>query len=185
MTQDRPKMTPRWSICTRKPRDGRRWPQKWSQDGLKTTPKWCSRVSEVQLLQNWLCRCRSSPREGPRRPKVALRGPKMSKNGPKTAQDGQKMAPRRFQDDAKMEKMALSCRRSANFAKSSMPSSVLSPRRPKTAQSGPKRAQDEPRWPQDGPKTARGWPQDGQKTTPRRTREAASRDHKYQNWRLV
>ena len=62
------------------------------------------------------------PRDGVRvrEDKVALRGPKMSKNGPKTAQDGPKMAPRRFQDDAKMDKMALSCKRDANFAKSAM-----------------------------------------------------------------
>ena len=58
-------------------------------------------------------------------------------------------------------------------------------RRSSPREGGPKRAQDEPRWPQDGPKTARGWPQDGQKTTPRRTREAAGRYHKYQNWHLV
>ena len=81
---------------------------RWSQDYLRETPKLASRVGEVQILQNRLCRRRSSLREGPRRPKVALRGPKMSKNGPKTAQDGPKMAPRRFQDDAKREKMALS-----------------------------------------------------------------------------
>ena len=45
---------------------------------------------------------------------------KMSKNGPKTAQDSPKMAPKRFQDDAKTDKMALPCKRSANFAKSAM-----------------------------------------------------------------
>ena len=93
---------------------------RWSQDYLRETPELASRVGEVQFLQNRLCRRRSSLREGPRRPKVALRGPKMSKNGPKTAQDGPKMAPRRFQDDAKTDKMALSCRRGANFAKSAM-----------------------------------------------------------------
>ena len=105
MTQDRPKMTPRWSICTRWPRDGRRWPQNGPNWSLKATPKWCSRVGEVLILLNRLCRRRSSLREGPRRPKVALRGPKMSKNGPKTAQDGPKMAPRRFRDDAKTDKI--------------------------------------------------------------------------------
>ena len=70
MTQDRPKRTPRWSICTRWPRDGRRWPQNGPNWSLKTTPEWCSRVGEVQILLNRLCRRRSSPRNGPRRPHI-------------------------------------------------------------------------------------------------------------------
>ena len=117
---------PSWVRSPRSPKVALRWPKtaqdepRWSQDGFRATPKWCSRVGEVQILLNWLCRRRSSLREGPRGPKGALRGPKMSKNGPKTAQDGPKMAPRRFQDDAKTDKMALSCRRGANFAKSAM-----------------------------------------------------------------
>ena len=37
---------------------------KWCQDGLNATPKLCSRVSKVQILLNWLCRHRSSLREG-------------------------------------------------------------------------------------------------------------------------
>ena len=133
------------------------------RDGFRATQKWCSRVSEVQILQNRLCRRRSSLREGPRRPQVALRGPKMSKNGPKTAQHGPKMAPRRFQYDAETDKMALSCRRGANFAKSAMPSQIHSPRGPKVALERLKTAKDEPRWSQDGPR----WPEDGLKMEPR------------------
>ena len=111
-----------------------------------------------------------------------------------TAQDSAKMTPRRSRDDAKTNKMALpqndskmvlSCMRGANFAKSAMPSSVISPRNPKTAQSAHKRTKNELRWPQDGPKTDRQWPQERQKTTPRRIGEAPSRYQKPQNWRLV
>ena len=83
---------------------------------------------------------------------MALRGPKMSQDGPKMAQDGPKMAPRWSQDDAKMDKMVLSCRRRAHFAKSAMPSSVgtqMIQDRPKTSQDGPKMA---PRWSQDDAK---------------------------------
>ena len=51
MTQDGPKMAPRWS-----------------QDGLRETPKLASRVGEVQILLNRLC-CRGSAlQEGPKWP---------------------------------------------------------------------------------------------------------------------
>ena len=74
-----------------------------------------------------------------------------------------KMAPKWSQLEPQDEpKMVLSCRRGANFAKSAMPSSVLSPRGPKTDQSGPNRAQDEQEWPQDGPKTAQDGPKRAQ-----------------------
>ena len=76
-----------------------------------------------------------------------------------------KMAPKWSQLEPQDEpRMVLSCRRNANFAKSAMPSSVLSPRGPKTAQSSPKRAQDEQEWPQDGPKMAPRRFQDDAKT---------------------
>ena len=87
----------------------------------------------------------------------------MSQDRPETSQDGPKMAPRWSQDDAKMEQMALSCKRGANFAKSAMPSRIRSPRGPKVALRRLKTAQDEPRWSQDGPR----WPEDGLKMEPR------------------
>ena len=88
MGQSNPRMAPRWPKIA----------PKWSQDGLKVTPEWCSRVGEVQILLNRLCRRRSSLREGSRGPKVTRRGPKMSQDRPETAQDGPKMAPRWSQD---------------------------------------------------------------------------------------
>ena len=80
-----------------------------------------------------------------------------------------KMAPKWSQLEPQDEpKMVLSCKRGANFAKSAMPSSVLSPRGPERAQSDPKRAQNEPRSsrdvprrPEDGPKMVLKRRQDG------------------------
>ena len=110
-----PKMAPRWSQDGPKmapiktaptgikiAQDNSKWPEMASskpEEGPRIAQNWRSRVSEVQILQNRLCRRRSSLRQGPRRPKVALREPKMSKNGPKTArswpQDGSRTTPRR------------------------------------------------------------------------------------------
>ena len=89
--------------------------------------------------------------------------------------DGPKMVTRLPQGDPRI---GVSCKQSANFEKSTMPSQISSPKGPRVAQSGPRTAQDGPRrakmvprWPkmaQDGPKMAPRWSQDGAKTEPRR-----------------
>ena len=52
MPQDGPKMTPRWTQEA----------TSWAEE----TTKWCSRVSEVRILPNELCRRRSALRESPK-----------------------------------------------------------------------------------------------------------------------
>ena len=140
--------------------DGPRMPQ----DGPKMTPRWTQEATSWAEETKAPCTfCKigyASSVFRSRNTELAQDRPGMTPRWPRA---GPKMVPGQLQGDPKM---VLSCRRSANFAKSAMPSSVLSPRGPKTAQSGPKRAQDEPGWSQDGPrwpKTGRRWPEDDAK----------------------
>ena len=90
------------------------------------------------------------------RPKITARWPRKPQDGFEITLDGPKIPARWLQGDPKM---VLSFKRNANFAKSAMPSSVLSPRGLERAESDPKRipneqesSQDVPRRPEDGPK---------------------------------
>ena len=106
MAQDRPKMTPRWPIWQQNgpevAQDAPKMTPRWSQNCFKATKKWCSRVSEMQILLNWLCRRQSALREGPKWPQDGPRtsrdGPEMTQDGPRMPQDGFKMTPRWTQE---------------------------------------------------------------------------------------
>ena len=80
-------MAPRW------PKTPLRCPR-WPQDGRRETPKLASRVSEVRILKNRLCRHRSTLQEGPKWPWDGSRRPKTSQDGPRWPEEGPKMEPR-------------------------------------------------------------------------------------------
>ena len=158
--------------ATRWLRNDPRWP--------KITARWLlgdpKMVLSCKRSANFAKSAMPSPDRCPKGPERAQSGPKRAQDEPRWSQYGPKMAPRWPRDGPKMTprwpqgdpQMVLSCRRGANFAKSAMPSSVLSPRGPERAQSDPKRAQNEPgssrdvpRRPEDGPKMVLKRRQDG------------------------